>query len=217
MIGQPTCVCTNLLSASLVKISFIYMTLPQARGCAVLNLRLDQMEGGLLGRTLLTLVCNKGYVSGGPHVELPPHKFGPHDVVAIRHSRGPMDGPAVTTGVIYRIRETAIVVAVNEAPDEGMDQPLRLDKLANEVTYQRLRGTLDALLRVRSGTATTPDGRPLPGAMVLDVVFGLREPRYASTAPAWTPINSALDASQKSAVSLALSSQDVALVHGPPG
>ena len=32
-----------------------------------------------------------------------------------------------------RVRDTCIVVAVEEMPDEGLDQPLRLDKLANEV------------------------------------------------------------------------------------
>ena len=31
----------------------------QARGRALLNLRLQEAEGGLLGRTLLTLVSNK--------------------------------------------------------------------------------------------------------------------------------------------------------------
>ena len=32
-----------------------------------------------------------------------------------------------------RVRDTCIVVAIEEMPDEGLDQPLRLDKLANEV------------------------------------------------------------------------------------
>lgn len=32
-----------------------------------------------------------------------------------------------------RVRDTCIVLAVEEMPDEGLDQPLRLDKLANEV------------------------------------------------------------------------------------
>ena len=34
-----------------------------------------------------------------------------------------------------RVRDTCIVVAVEEMPDEGLDQPLRLDKLANEVNF----------------------------------------------------------------------------------
>ena len=37
----------------------------QARGNALLNLRLSEMEGGLLGRTLITLVPNKGWPGEG--------------------------------------------------------------------------------------------------------------------------------------------------------
>jgi ATP-dependent RNA/DNA helicase IGHMBP2 len=112
----------------------------QARGSALLNLRCDDVEGGLLGRSLLTLVCNKGYVAGGGGKGaaallplLPAHKFGPHDVVALRPSKGASEGPPLAQGVVYRLRDSAIVVAVDEPPEEGLDQPLRLEKLANEV------------------------------------------------------------------------------------
>ena len=33
-------------------------------------------------------------------------------------------------------------VAVDEVPEEGLDVPLRLEKMANQVTYQRLRAAL---------------------------------------------------------------------------
>lgn len=36
-------------------------------------------------------------------------------------------------GVVYRVRDTSVVVAVDDVPEEGLDQPLRLEKLANEV------------------------------------------------------------------------------------
>jgi hypothetical protein len=32
-----------------------------------------------------------------------------------------------------RVKDTCIIVAVEDMPDDGLDQPLRLDKLANEV------------------------------------------------------------------------------------
>lgn len=32
-----------------------------------------------------------------------------------------------------RVRDTCIIVAVDEPPEEGLEQPLRLEKLANEV------------------------------------------------------------------------------------
>lgn len=36
--------------------------------------------------------------------------------------------------VLPRVRDTCIVVAVDEPPEEGLEQPLRLEKLANEVS-----------------------------------------------------------------------------------
>ena len=31
------------------------------------------------------------------------------------------------------MKDTAVVVAVDDVPEEGLDQPLRMDKLTNEV------------------------------------------------------------------------------------
>lgn len=66
---------------------------------------------------------------------LPPHKFSPHDVVDVRPNKADSSGPALVGGLIYRVRDDSITVAVEEAPDEGLDQPLRLEKLANEVKH----------------------------------------------------------------------------------
>lgn len=44
-----------------------------------------------------------------------------------------MSVPHLLTLPCCRVRDTAIVVAVDEPPEEGLDQPLRLEKLANEV------------------------------------------------------------------------------------
>ncbi len=72
-------------------------------------------------------------VPGAP--ELPPHRFGAHDVVALRPNKGSSEGPPLCTGVLYRIKDNSVVVAVDEVPDEGMEQPLRLEQLANEVHF----------------------------------------------------------------------------------
>jgi hypothetical protein len=34
---------------------------------------------------------------------------------------------------VYRLKDTCVIVAVDEVPEEGLDQPLRLEQLANEV------------------------------------------------------------------------------------
>lgn len=111
---------------------------------------------GFLGKTLLTLVRNKGPVStaaasdgkqggskGGPSNPLPAHKFSPHDVVAVRPnatlkggSGGASEGGEgdLAQGVVYRVYEDKIVVAVEDLADSAtLDVPLRLDKLANKV------------------------------------------------------------------------------------
>lgn len=78
----------------------------QARGRALLNLRVADMEGGLMGRTLVTLVLNKGYTGGGAGsaADLPPHKFGGHDVVALRAAKGSSEGPPICSGENARCR-----------------------------------------------------------------------------------------------------------------
>ncbi|CAL5218349.1 g9 [Coccomyxa viridis] len=176
----------------------------QARGRALLNLRVQDAEGGLLGRTLLTLVSNKG---GGAlaGVPLSAHKVRPHDVVELRPSKGDASQPAIASGIVHRVWDTSIVVAVEEMPDEGLEQPLRLDKLANEVTYKRLRETLEAL---RGAQASS---------VLVDVLFGRAMPRFVQNPPAWTMRNARLDASQQRAVSRGLAAKDIALIHGPPG
>eukprot|EP00955_Chlamydomonas_euryale_P113300 366209-Chlamydomonas_euryale.AAC.5 len=227
-----------------------------ARGITLLGLRCDDVEGGLLGRSLLTLVNNRGNSMATGAALLPAHKMSPHDLVAIRPSRGQAEGPPLVTGeplsriflppsvlvglqtprehiamsleasgihphsvahvsdagVIYRVRDTAIVVAVDDVPSEGLEQPLRLEKLANEVTYKRLKETLGALTAV-----SNVSGSDAPAAALVSVLFGTREPRFVQPGPSWTPFNNGLDDSQRAAVSLALAAKDIALVHGPPG
>ena len=64
---------------------------------------------------------------------LPPHKLSPHDVVELRPSKGDSEGPPIISGVVYRVRDDVITIAVDESPDADLDQPIRVHKLANEV------------------------------------------------------------------------------------
>lgn len=222
----------------------------QAKGLALLNLRLRDAEGGLLGRTLLTLVNNKGAGTN----PLPPHKITPHDLVRIRPNKADSSSVSgggggggdsgnnkpsssiLASGIVFRIKEDSITVAVDEMPDTGLDVPLKIEKMANEVTHKRLMNTLhdlDALLtgggggggfggtpsQSNSQRRCTAGGRrggevALP---LIDVLFGKREPHFDTNPMPWTQINPNLDESQIKAVSLALAAKDVALIHGPPG
>lgn len=112
----------------------------QAAGRSLMPLRCTSVEGGFLGKTLLTLV----YGRGGPATDPPPlptHKLSPHDIVAVRPvstSGAPKGKDAASAvaaqGVVYKVGDTQIVVAADEvAEGADLDVPLRLDKLANKV------------------------------------------------------------------------------------
>ena len=42
----------------------------------------------------------------------------------------------------YNLSSPPASTAVDEVPEEGLDVPLRLEKMANEVTYKRLKAAL---------------------------------------------------------------------------
>ncbi|GMH45218.1 hypothetical protein BSKO_13175 [Bryopsis sp. KO-2023] len=181
-------------------------------GNTLFSLKCDGIEGGLMGRSLLTLVSTR-IVEGkkGACAELPPHRFGPHDLVELRPNKGGVGGAAVVSGLVYRSKEREIIVAVDDVPEDGLDQTLRMDRLANEVTYQRLKQTLEEMQNPSIDTT-------MPGGRLLDVAFEKKQPpKLASSLPKWVPFNDGLDESQRKAVGVALAAQDLALVHGPPG
>lgn len=89
-----------------------------------------------MGRSLVTLATAR-MESKGVHAELPPHKFGPHDLVELRANKGGTASEPVVSGVVYRCRDREIIVAVDDVPDEGLDHALRIDRIVNEVKTKR--------------------------------------------------------------------------------
>ena len=87
----------------------------QRRGRALLGLKCADLRGGLLGKTVLTLELSKR--PGVDPPPLPQNKLTPHDVVAIRPSKGDASGDPLCSGVVYRVRDTAIEVALDDPPD----------------------------------------------------------------------------------------------------
>lgn len=173
----------------------------QKKGSTILNLKCVDAQTGLMGKSLLEFQSNKGDV-------LPPHKFGTHDVVVLKPNKSDLGSPPLGQGVVYRIKDTSITVAFDDIPEEGLNSPLRLEKVANEVTYRRMKETLIQLSKgVRTG----------PAADLVPVLFGERLPTVSKKEIKFTLINSNLDHSQKDAISKALSSKDLFLLHGPPG
>ncbi|KAH9678869.1 DNA-binding protein [Citrus sinensis] len=154
-----------------------------------------------MGKTLLEFQSTKGDV-------LPAHKFGTHDVVVLKPNKADLGSPALGQGVVYRLKDSSITVAFDDIPEEGLNSPLRLEKLANEVTYRRMK---DALIQLSKGVQNGP------AAGLIPVLFGEQKPTVLKKDIAFKPFNSNLDHSQKDAISKALSSKNVFMLHGPPG
>ncbi|KAI9121393.1 hypothetical protein K1719_008426 [Acacia pycnantha] len=173
----------------------------QKRGSTILNLKCVDVQTGLMGKSLIEFQSTKGDV-------LPAHKFSTHDVVVLRLSKADLGSPALGQGVVYRLKDSSITVAFDDIPEDGLNSPLRLEKVANEVTYRRMKDTLVQLSKgVHKG----------PAADLIPVLFGERPPTVSKKDVSFTPFNTNLDHSQKDAISKALSSKNVFLLHGPPG
>jgi ATP-dependent RNA/DNA helicase IGHMBP2 len=175
----------------------------ERRGVALLRLKVAEEGIGLGGRTLLVLAPSRGG-------ELPAHRIATGDIVTVRSAAsGGRDAAEAPTAIVYRVRDGEVTVALDDA-DAELEEPLRLDRVANDVTYRRLREALEKLEVYERG----------PARRLREVLFGRREPSFE--APSGESDNlelfdRQLDASQRQAVAFALSARDVALVHGPPG
>ncbi|XP_026414991.1 DNA-binding protein SMUBP-2 isoform X2 [Papaver somniferum] len=173
----------------------------QKKGSVLLNLKCVDVQTGLMGKSLLEFQSTKGDV-------LPAHKFGNHDVVDLKPNKADTGSPSLGQGVVYRLKDSSITVVFDDIPEDGLNSSLRLEKLANEITYRRMK---DALIQLSKGVLKGPASDLVP------VLFGEKQPTVAKKDVSFTPFNSNLDHSQKDAITKALSSKNVFLLHGPPG
>ncbi|XP_029812188.1 DNA-binding protein SMUBP-2 [Suricata suricatta] len=174
----------------------------QSRGVCLLKLRVSGQRTGLYGRLLLTFEprrCAAG-------AELPSNSFSSGDIVGVCD-----EGGQLATGILTRITQRSVTVAFDESHDFQLsldgERAYRLLKLANDVTYKRLKKALVALRKYHSG----------PAASLIEVLFSGSPPSPASEMQPPAFCNPSLDASQQEAVSFALSQKEVAIIHGPPG
>jgi len=167
------------------------------------------------GRALLRMRGrDEGEGLGGHHVKfmredkgepLPDHEIRVGDLVMISKT-DPLrdDNP---TGTVTQVTNYSITASFDPKPDGWVfGKGLRVDLYVNDIPYQRMQ---DALARL-----PTADGAL---ERVRDVSTGASS--STETAPAeiggWH--NPALNESQRRAVREALGTEDVHLIHGPPG
>jgi len=106
------------------------------------------------------------------------------------------------TGVVSRKRNNSIQIALNRIP---RGDAFRIDLTADEVTRQR---QLAAIM-------TAKDSRGRLGYLRA-ILMGEKSPRF-NNKPLEIEFKTELNESQKAAVKFALSAEDLAIIHGPPG
>uniref|UniRef100_A0A8C5ITP1 DNA-binding protein SMUBP-2 n=1 Tax=Junco hyemalis TaxID=40217 RepID=A0A8C5ITP1_JUNHY len=177
----------------------------QRRGVCLLKLQLSSQRTGLYGRLLVTFQPRKR----DSDTELPSNSFGPGDIVGLYESAG--QGDPLCTGVVTRVTPKAVTVALEEARDGELaldhERSFRLLKLANDVTYNRVKRALTALKQYRGG----------PASDLIDVLFFASAPRAFPETKPLEFFNGSLDESQREAVSFSLAQRELAIIHGPPG
>ncbi|NXP54568.1 SMBP2 protein, partial [Heliornis fulica] len=177
----------------------------QRRGVCLLKLQAANQRTGLYGRLLITFQPRKR----DSEAELPYNSLGPGDIVGLYNSAS--QGDPLSTGIVTRVTSKAVTVAFEQSQD-GMlsldrESSYRLLKLANDVTYNRLKKALHTLKQHHSG----------PTSDLIDILFFSSDPRAFSETKPLKLYNDSLDVSQREAVSFSLAQRELAIVHGPPG
>lgn len=176
----------------------------QSRGVCLLKLQVSSQRTGLYGQRLVTFEPRKF----GPAVVLPSNSFTSGDIVGLYDTN---ESSQLATGVLTRITQKSVTVAFDESHDFQLnldrENTYRLLKLANDVTYKRLKKALTTLKKYHSG----------PASSLIDILLGGSTPSPATEIPPLTFYNTTLDPSQQEAVSFALAQKELAIIHGPPG
>jgi len=167
-------------------------------GRALLRMRGRDEGDGLGGHHVKFMRANKGE-------PLPDHEIRVGDLVMIS-KKDPLrdDNP---TGTVTQVTNYSITASFDPKPDGWVfGKGLRVDLYVNDITYRRMQDTLARL--------PTADG---PLRRLRDVCTGVESAgaTEATEIDAWH--NPALNPSQRQAVREALATDDVHLIHGPPG
>ncbi|KAJ0069990.1 hypothetical protein NL108_018485 [Boleophthalmus pectinirostris] len=181
----------------------------QSTGVCLLKLQVVSQVTGLYGRTVLQFEPRKRL---GVSV-LPSNNFSPGDIVGLYDGGGGGGGcggasSRVASGIVTRVAQASLSVAFDDDLSVDTDSLYNLLKLANDVTYKRMKTALNSLNGNSHG----------PAAALVAVLFGDARPStLRRTSDEIKFLNPNLDESQRDAVSFALSQKELAIIHGPPG
>ncbi|TRM70057.1 AAA domain-containing protein [Schizophyllum amplum] len=199
----------------------------EQKGLALGNLGVVSINIGLGGKTLVELERPTAYHTSPL---FPPHTLRSGDLARIeanvtgaqktktsskkQASTEPKGSSA--EGVVYKISDTRITVAVDTDGELDLPARLRILKLANNVTYDRMDKAMDTLEKMNSDNP--PDDKAFPRLNTMHrVLLGQASPSAKIPVIDLEFLDPSLNDSQKEAIRFCLASPEVACIHGPPG
>ncbi|XP_067137867.1 DNA-binding protein SMUBP-2-like [Centruroides vittatus] len=192
-VEQSQCMQTSISLANL-----------QRKGICISKLRLGSCHTGLFGRS----ICVFEPFTPGKTFEA--HGFTAGDIVGIITSGSDDNRETIASGVVSRVSQANISVSFEEKFDSlGIEDDVQyhICKLANEVTYRRMKRALlnlkDNVNSYQLISVLFNECKPCDNSQILnkELVF----------------FNDKLDNCQKEAVKFSLSQKEIAIIHGPPG
>ncbi|KAK1923993.1 putative DNA helicase [Papiliotrema laurentii] len=207
----------------------------ERKGLSLGGLGVSAINVGLGGKTLIELCRPTAY-----HADpiFPPHTFRTGDPARIeahvsdstkarkRKDEGEGASGAVE-GIVYKVGKDKVVIAVDEKKEVDLPERVRLLKLANSVTFDRMEKTLQRLRRLVVPNELGSNGSSEDVSIgLVNALLGVSQPTWSDSIPA--PLSSPqaqtiewfgdkLNDSQKQAIEFCLKANHVACIHGPPG
>ena len=234
----------------------------EKHGLALLGLGVASIRIGVGAKLLVELERPSAH-HASPN--FPPHTFRSGDLAAILDNGADPQATNETgllQGVVYKVNDTRIVLALSDgkkpavkSSQEGqnkrdvrsgdsskvsgseLDLPerIRLVKVANESTFDRLEVTLDKLAKALGVPLAALSGNPADtsaeeadapqssastsgnATSLVRSLFGLSTPTWHQTDLPLPPFNQNLNETQLNAIRYSLSADHFSLIHGPPG
>ncbi|MFT3841314.1 MAG: AAA domain-containing protein [Myxococcaceae bacterium] len=168
----------------------------ESLGLVLLDVVSGDWKVGLGGRTLISFTRDD-------HHRLP-SRWGPGAWVTVSPRKAELESPP--SGIVVRATSKELELAFDRHPPEFIQEGrLRIDLLSDEVTFERTRNAIRTVEGYDKGALRRRR----------EVLLGKEPPRFDAS-PKFEP-SRVLNPEQKDAVELALSADDFALIHGPPG
>ena len=189
----------------------------QQLGIILTNQYISESYTGLYGRQLIVCGNRKGLNN-----KLKSNVFSVRDIVILLSGNNLTNNLStasniICTGTIYKLTDSTVTIAIDREHDtvdiDSLPSNLCVIKQPNDITYKRYNTICDRLQQIVNGTYKYQ----ITCQNILNVLYYSIAPTKSIIPYLWQPYSASLNNAQIEAITNCLSSNDIQLIHGPPG